>query len=58
MDFTIEANLGTYSEEELQSKIAEGTAALDALLALADPSEADVSSAEGIAVALTRCAPS
>lgn len=52
MDFIIEADLGTYSEDELHARITEGTTALDALLALEDPSDDDVSAAETIAVKL------
>ncbi len=52
MDFTIAADLATYSAEDLAAKITEGRNALDALLALEDPSDSDVEQAEKVAEAL------
>jgi hypothetical protein len=52
MDFTIAEDLATYSAEDLAAKITEGRAALDALLALDDPSDGDVAQAEQVAEAL------
>lgn len=52
MDFTIAADLATYSAEDLAAKITEGRTALDGLLALEDPTDADVAAAEKVAEAL------
>lgn len=49
MDFTIAEDLSTYSAEDLAAKITEGTAALDALLALTDPTPEQADAAEKIA---------
>lgn len=52
MDFTIAADLATYSAEDLAAKITEGRTALDGLLALEDPTDSDVAAAEKVAEAL------
>ena len=52
MDFTIAADLATYSAEDLAANITEGRDALDALLALEDPSDSDVEQAEKVAEAV------
>jgi hypothetical protein len=56
MDFTIAADLATYSAEELAAKITEGRSTLDGLLALEDPSDSDVEQAEKVAEALASLA--
>ena len=50
--FTIADDLSTYSAEELAAKIAEGIAALDALLALTEPTPEQADEAERVAAAI------
>jgi hypothetical protein len=50
--FTIAEDLSTYSAEDLAAKITEGVAALDALLALTEPTPAQADEAERIAAAV------
>ena len=52
MDFSVVEDLSTYDNEALAAKITEGETALDALLDLPDPTEADVVAAEGIMTSL------
>jgi hypothetical protein len=53
MDFSIEADLSTYSADDLAAKITEGEAELDRLFALDNPTEDDVQAATTVADAIT-----
>ena len=53
MDFTVNEDLSAYSAEEIDGLIETGTAALDALLAVADPTQDQADEAERIDAALT-----